>query len=178
VVALRACGAAAVVIGLVLTQAGAPSAQGALDDACKAHIGARFREWTMASVSAPVAERARARGFDPTVARGDFDGDGRTDVALLVHVGPTLVLGAPQRIAASRVVVCLNRPSGVAVHVIDEPYCGDYIERAPKGEQYHDIENDRKDVYPLDGVITVCFKQASATFLYDGAGFRRIVTGD
>ena len=37
---------------------------------------------------------------------------------------------------------------------------------------------EAEGVYPSDGVTTVCFKKASATYVYDGARFRRIVDGD
>ena len=163
---------------LVLGGCLARPADGALEEACKARLGARLAEWTMASVATDVAAWAHTQGFDPRVARGDFDGDGRVDVALLVQARATPVLEYPERISASRVAVCLDRPSGLTVHVIDDPYCGDYIRRAPKGARYHDFETEAKGVYPSDGVTTVCFKKASATYVYDGARFRRIVDGD
>ena len=150
----------------------------ALEGACRARLGARFDTWTLASASPEVAGWTRAREFDPTMARGDFDGDGRMDIALLVQARATPVLSYPERIEASRVAVCLDRPAGIELHVIESLYCADYIERAVKGAVYHDIEREREDAYPSDGVRTVCFKKASATYLYDGTGFRRIVDGD
>jgi len=163
---------------LVLGGCLARPADGALEEACKARLGARLAAWTLASVAPDVAAWAHTQGFDPRVARGDFDGDGRVDVALLVQARATPVLEYPERISASRVAVCLDRSSGLTVHVIDDPYCGDYIRRAPKGARYHDFETEAKGVYPSDGVTTVCFKKASATYVYDGARFRRIVDGD
>jgi len=163
---------------LVLGGCLARPADGALEEACKTRLGARLAEWTMASVAPDVAAWAHTQGFDPRVARGDFDGDGRVDVALLVQARATPVLEYPERISASRVAVCFDRSSGLTVQVIDDPYCGDYIRRAPKGGRYHDFETDANGVYPSDGVTTVCFKKASATYVYDGARFRRIVDGD
>jgi hypothetical protein len=125
-----------------------------------------------------VAAWARAHKFDPTVARGDFDGDGRADVAFLVQARSQPLREYPERLVASRLAVCLARPSGVVLHLLDQLYCGDYIEAVAKGERYYDFERDRKGVYPSDGVKTVCFEHASATYVYDGGGFRRIVDGD
>jgi hypothetical protein len=151
---------------------------GPLEDACRARLETRLGPWTMTSISPEVAARTRSEGLDPTVTRGDFDGDGRPDVALLVQQGPTPVLRYPERIAASRVAVCLGRSAGVELHVIDALYCGDYIELAVKGTRYYDVEHGREDAYPSDGIRTVCFEKASATYVYDGGGFRRIVDGD
>ena len=150
----------------------------ALEGACRARLGARLGTWTLASASPEVAAWTRSRDFDPTMARGDFDGDGRIDIALLVQARATPVFPYPERIEASRVAVCLDREAGIELHVIEALYCADYIELAVKGAVYHDIERQREDAYPSDGVRTVCFKKASATYVYDGAGFRRIVDGD
>ena len=149
-----------------------------LETACRARIAARLPEWSIASVSPEVAAWARSDGFDPVVTQGDFDGDGRPDVALLIQAQRTPAMQYSERILSSRVAVCLDRPAGVTLHVIEGLYCGDYIELATKGAPYYDFERDREDVYPSDGVKTVCVKKASATYVYDGAGFRRIVDGD
>ena len=100
---------------LVLGGCLARPADGALEEACKARLGARLAEWTMASVATDVAAWAHTQGFDPRVARGDFDGDGRVDVALLVQARATPVLEYPERISASRVAVCFDRSSGLSV---------------------------------------------------------------
>ena len=155
-----------------------PAAADALDDACTARIAARFRTWTIASVTTDVAAWAKGQGFDPVRARGDFDTDGRPDLALLVQERATPVAQYPERIYASRVAVCLNRASGVALYVVDEPYCADAIVSARKGERYFDFEREREGTFPSDGVRTICFKAAGATFLFEDGGFRRIVDGD
>src|SRR5439155_24859871 len=121
---------------------------------------------------------AKAQGFDPTRAEGDFDGDGRGDVAFLVQLRATPVSQNPDRIFATRVAVCLNRTSGVTLHVVEEPYCADAILRAVKGERYFDFERERDGTFPSDGVRTICFEAAGATFLFERGGFRRIIDGD
>jgi hypothetical protein len=90
------------------------------------------------------------------------------------------VLDYPDRAYSSLVGVCLSRRTVVALHLIDNPYCSDLIALSRKGQRYYDFETDETTAYPLDGVKTICFEKASATYIYDGktAGFRRIVDGD
>ena len=112
------------------------------------------------------------------MVHGDFDGDGHLDIALLIQNRLKPVLDYSERAYSSLIAVCFSRPPAVILHLIDKPYCSDFIERAPKGQRYYDFETEKTGTYPLDGVRTICFEKASATYVYDGAGFRRIVDGD
>ncbi len=150
----------------------------ALERACKAQITAKLPQWTMASVTPDVAQWAESQHENLTLIYGDFDGDGRLDIALLIQDRPTAVFGQPARHDASHVAICLSRPPGVVLHLIDEPYCSDFIERARKGQRYYDFEAEETGTYLLDGVRTVCYEKASATYVYDGKSFRQIVDGD
>ncbi len=124
------------------------------------------------------SEWAKSNQQNPTLVHGDFDGDGHLDIALLIQDWPKPVLDYPQRTYASHVAICLSKPPAVVLHLIDEPYCSDFIERVRKGQPYYDFETGKTGIYPSDGVRTHCFEKASATYVYDGTRFRRIVDGD
>jgi hypothetical protein len=160
-----------VALTLVLSVCLAQASEEGLESACKAQIATKFRQWVVASVTADVARSAESRHVNPTLVHSDFDGDGQLDVALLVQDRPKPVL-------ASHVAICLSRPPAVVLHVIDEPYCSDFIERVAQGQPYYDFETGKTGTFPSDGVRTHCFEQASATYVYDGTKFRRIVDGD
>lgn len=167
------------IVLMLVFQASAVQAQkGGLEGACKSQITKKLREWSITSVKADVAEWTKSHRANPTLVRGDFDGDGHLDIALLIQNRPKPVLEYPERAYSSLIAVCLSRPTAVVLHLIDKPYCSDFIERAPKGQRYFDFETEKASSYPLDGVRTVCFEKASATYVYNGAGFRRIVDGD
>jgi hypothetical protein len=146
----------------------------------RSEITKRLREWSVTSVTGDVVEWSKSHRLNPTVIHGDFDGDSHPDIALLIQNRAKPVLDYPERAYSSLVAVCLSRPTGVIFHLIDNPYCSDLIELSRKGQRYYDFETDQTGAYPLDGVKTVCFEKASATYIYDGksAGFRRIVDGD
>ncbi len=116
----------------------AQASEEALERACKAQIAATFREWTVAPVTTEVRQWAQSQHANPTVVYGDFDGDGRLDVALLIQDRSNPVLDYPERAHASQVAICLSKPPAVALYLIDEPYCGDFIERVSKGQPYYE----------------------------------------
>lgn len=167
-----------VALMLVFGAEAAQTQRDGLEGTCKAQITKKLQEWSVTSISADVAAWSKSHRKNPTLVRGDFNGDGHLDVALLIQNRAKPVLDYPERAQSSLVAVCLSRPTAVVLHLIDKLYCSDAIEQVRKGRQYYDFEKEKAGTYPLDGVRTICFEKASATYVYDGAGFRRIVDGD
>lgn len=165
---------------LVLHAATSRAYTGQLEKACKAEISKRLREWSVSSVAVTVAEWAKSHRINPTMVIGDFDGDGHRDIAVLIQNRLDPVLDDPKRADSSLVAVCLSRTKSPILHLIDNPYCSDLVELSRKGRRYHDFEKRKSNTYPRDGVKTVCFEKASATYVYDAKSksFRRIVDGD
>ena len=146
--------------------------------ACETRIAARFRQWRFAQVTAEVAEFAKRQHENPTIARGDFDGDGRTDVALLIQDGAAPDSNYPGRLNSLHIAVCLNRKTQVKLYMIDKLYCGDGITRAPKGKSYYNFETEKTGTYLLDGVSAYCFEKAGATYEFENGAFHQIVDSD
>lgn len=147
-------------------------------DACKARITAKFKQWRLASATAAVAEFAKTRHENPAVTKGDFDGDGRQDLALLIQDGPAPESDLPGRLDSLHLAVCLNQKTGIKLYLIDKPYCGDGITRTPKGNSYYDFETNKTGTYRLDGVSAYCFEKAGATYEFADGQFQRIVDSD
>lgn len=150
-----------------------------LEDSCKTLINQALPVWTMASVSedvkAFVAAELRA---DPLRIRGDFDGDGRQDIALLIQNRAQPLLQEPDRIKATRIAVCLAKVPSMVLRFVEEPYCDDFIYLVKKGEHMFDFEAGKLGKYPADAIGTTCFEKAGAVFLLDGDGFKRIINND
>ncbi len=133
----------------------------------------------MASVSEDVKVFAAAElQADPLKIRGDFDGDGRQDIALLIQNRAQPVFEEPERIKATRIAVCLAKVPSMVLRLIEEPYCDDFIYLMRKGEKMHDIEAGDLGNYPVDAIGTTCFEKAGAVFLFDGKNFKRIINSD
>ena len=146
--------------------------------ACNAQISAKFRQWRLAPVSRDVEQFAKSRNVSPTRVSGDFDGDGRADIALLVFTGPVPVPDQPDRLDGLHIAVCMNTRVSVRLFVIDRPYCGDGIAVSRRGGQYYDFERQAEGKYKLDGVHAYCFEKAGATYQFENGSFRQIVDSD
>lgn len=150
-----------------------------LEESCKKRINQALPVWTMSSVSEDVKEFVAAElQADPLKVKGDFDGDGRQDVALLIQNKAQPLLKEPDRIKATRIAVCLAKAPSMVLRFIEEPYCDDFIYLVKKGEDMFDVEAGKIGKYPADAIGTTCFEKAGAVFLLDGDGFKRIVNSD
>jgi hypothetical protein len=169
--------AAAALVGLFILNPPAYAAD--LEQSCKTLLNQALPVWTMASVSEDVKAFAAAElQADPLKIRGDFDGDGHQDIALLIQNRAQPVFAEPDRIKATRVAVCLAKVPSMVLRLIEEPYCDDFIYLMKKGEDMHDIEAGDLGKYPVDAIGTTCFEKAGAVFLFDGKTFRRIINSD
>lgn len=150
-----------------------------LEQSCKTLLNQALPVWTMASVSGDVKAFATAElQADPLKIRGDFDGDGREDIALLIQNRAHPVFEEPDRIKATRIAVCFAKMPSMVLRLIEEPYCDDFIYLTRKGENMHGIEAGNLGKYPVDAIGTTCFEKAGAVFLFDGKNFRRIINAD
>ncbi len=131
---------------------------------CEAQLTAKLTQWRFAPITPQVAAFAKSRHENPTITYGDFDGDGRQDMALLVQHGANPDSNYPRRKDSLHIAVCLNTSTGVKLYLIDKPYCGDGITRASKGKPYCDYVTNKKGDYKLDGVGVYCFEKAGATY--------------
>jgi hypothetical protein len=52
---------------------------------CREQIDKNLRQWSVSSTTREVAEWAKSHRMNPTFVQGDFDGDGRADIALLIQ---------------------------------------------------------------------------------------------
>lgn len=150
----------------------------ALRGACTAQVAARFSQWRFAPIREDVAEWAKSENMNPAIAYGDFDGDGRKDVALLIQAGPSPDSEYPGRLDSLHIAVCMNPTAGMKLYVVEKLYCGDGITVSPQGKHYFDLVADTEGFYKLDGVRAYCFEKAGATYVFEKGAFRQIVDGD
>ena len=168
--------AAATLVSLFVVNLGAYAADP--EESCKALLDQTLPVWTMASISEDVKTFTEGQQADPVKIRGDFDGDGRQDIALLIQNRARPVFEEPDRINAKRVAVCFAKEPSMVLRLIDKPYCDDFIYLVQKGEDMYDIEAGDLGKYPVDAIGTTCFELAGAVFFFDGKNFRQIINSD
>ncbi len=141
-----------------------------LNRQCRGAVDKLWPQWRFLNVSTEVREWATRRKEDPTVAYGDFDDDGRKDVALLIQTA--------SESDSIKIVACLSSMGATKPVVVERPYCRDGITRVSKGQRYHDFATEREGTYPKDGIHAYCFEKAGATYIFTDGSFRQIVDSD
>jgi hypothetical protein len=169
---------AAAVIASLIAMPEPPAYAQDLERSCAALLDRELPVWTIASASAEVKALAAQRRADPLRIRGDFDGDGRQDIALLIQSRARPVSEEPDRIRATRIAVCLAKTPSMVLRLIEEPYCDDFIYLVRRGQDMYDVEAGRLGKYPVDAIGTSCFEKAGAVFYFDGRIFRRVINSD
>lgn len=144
--------------------------QAELNRQCRGAVDTLWPHWRFPTVRAEVRAWATRRQEDPTVAFGDFDDDGRKDVALLIQTA--------SQAGSIKLVACLSSIGAAKPIVVETPYCTDGITRVAKGQRYHDFATDLEGTYPKDGIHAYCFEKAGATYLFTDGSFRQIVDSD
>lgn len=134
---------------------------------CHTEIGNILKDWRPLEVTSEVSDLAKRQGFNPIVAKGDFDGDGHEDAAVLGTSG-----GAPV------LTICLSRTNKPTLHIIRKPYCADTIETARRGGKHLNVETGRLEKLKYDSVSVTCFERASATYVWNGTAFLPIPDSD
>ena len=142
----------------------------AVERACTAALSRLWPQWSFPSISSEVSEWAERENERPTVTFGDFDGDGRTDVALLVQPFPEST--------SPMIAACLSGSGLDKPVVITDPYCYDGLTRQRRGQPYYDFATGLEGVYPSDGIHAYCFEKAGATYIIKGGRFEPIVDSD
>lgn len=142
-----------------------------LSNACRAKIDSRIPGWHRSPPPDDLATYAKQKNLETNIAQADFDGDGIRDTAVLVIV-PT---GGRQ---VQYIAVCLERKTHLELHLIREPYCGDGISVARKGQTVHNFETGKNVTYRTNGVHAYCFEKAGGTYLYENGRFELVVDSD
>jgi len=105
-----------------------------------------------------------------SITTGDYDGDGKKDVALLLR--PRSGEG---KYAIS---VCFSsKPSGPPELII-RAYTSGPLSTTPKGREYHDFETNEDSRYELDGIGSYCCECCGATYIYREGMFEEIIDSD
>ena len=139
----------------------------------------KFPGWRFAGVSREVSQffKTRMKGASPHHIRGDFDGGGQTDHAVLLWHGQVFdehgKAGGPR----SYLVVFLKKGARYRMHVIKDPD-GEYLCLARRGAKDYNYEEQREITYANDAILTGIFEKGGSSYVYQQGKFRSFVSSD
>lgn len=150
-----------------------------LPAAVRVKLDRRFPGWRFAEVREEIrrALKESSPGAHPDLVRGDFDGNGRADYALLIEQENFYNNEGVSIGRKSHLVVLLRRRDGYRLHHVASP-AGEYLLLWKKGDKAYNYATQKRFILRKDAVEAVIFEKAGTTYVYDMGRFRPIVTGD
>ena len=153
-----------------------------LPEAIKSTLNKRFPGWRFSEVGVGVRQFFRERFSEacPNLIKGDFDGNGQMDYAMLVEHSNFDKSG----VAVTHVVeklAFLKRGTKYKLYILEEYAPADpelYLNLARKGEESRDFQTRTKFRYPNDSISISYFEKASGTYIYRKGRFRYVIESD
>jgi hypothetical protein len=151
-----------------------PAVRAALD---RMHPG-----WRIAAVTDDVRQTVGARlGPTPNVVVGDFDGNGRPDVAILVEYR-NVDDPAKAYTHYTEIIAFLYTDRGYEQVRVDDRQAGPnpeyYLTLQKRGEQGFDFVANQRFAYARDSIGAWHFEKAGGTYLYGKGKFRYVLEAD
>lgn len=157
----------------------AAESPGQLPAAAESVLDTRFPGWEFVEVGDDIRRFIKERisaDARPNLIRGDFDGNGKPDYALLVSHGRVFNARGEAIGPKTHLVVLLSGGGKYRLHVLGEP--GEYLTLGKKGAEGFDFHAGRKFKYRNDAVEVWVFEKAGWAYIYDGGKFRSVYSAD
>jgi hypothetical protein len=138
-----------------------------IGEACRVAVDSTLSGWRLSKIASGVGSWSKQERFNPVVANGDFDGNGKRDQALLVETDHGIVIA-----------VCFSGENSLTIKVIERPYCVDYVLASPANSSHYNYDTEATEKIEHDGISVRCFEKAGATYVHERGAFRKIVDSD
>ena len=146
----------------------APTKQAAIPPVLKEQLDKTFPGWHLHQVDpeALVFFENNCRG-NPTITRGDFNGDGLEDVGLLIDQGK------------QRLLIIAQRVKGTADYsLIRFEEWADYLRVSRKGAGGYDHNTGKGFVFPHDAVEANTFEKSARAYIFWDGKYHAAATSD
>jgi hypothetical protein len=162
---------------VVFGASSAPAQSIKLPFECQRILERHFRGWRLAQVPNEVSEffRNRQMPFKPNLVKGDFDGNAKTDYAVLISHG-TLYNSQKEPVGERRWMVAFIRTKKGFRHFRFEG--SEFIALLKKGLKAYDYQTDKNFRYRTDAIFNGFWEKGGSSYVFEKGKFRAIVTSD
>lgn len=158
----------------------AQAADGPLPPAVGAALDKKFPGWKFAEVRQDI-RRYLSEHVSPDargdMIRGDFDGNGEQDYALLIRHGDVKNAGGSVSGPEIHAVAFLKKGRRYRYYHLRDG-AGEYLALVRKGEKGYEYGADRHFRYARDAVFSGHFEKGGVSFVFEKGKFRSMVTSD
>ena len=151
-----------------------------LPGSVRSMLDAKYPGWQPSQVGADVQAFVRERSSvaSANIIKGDFDGNGRTDYAVLLEYPSGPQVGA---INWLQLVAFLAEKKSFKLIVLNDPIPSEpqfYITLQRKGARGYNLATYKRFRYPHDSIGMWYFGVAGGTFIYSNGRFRHVAESD
>ena len=145
----------------------------------KSILDRRFPGWSYLPVDDEIRKFLKeyfSEFVRPDLIAGDFDGNGRTDYAVLIEENTRSPKRAGIEMRKARLVVFLTKGAGFQIKLLDPE--GAYLVLMKQGDWDYSYETDQYFTYQNDAIFAGIFEKGGTSYVYQKGRFRSIITSD
>ena len=145
----------------------------------KSALDRKFQGWKFVEASNDIRKFLRehiSAEARPEIIRGDFDGNGQLDYAVLIAHSRVLKDGFKAGDEHIFIAAFLKKRDRYKLYVLDE--AGEYLTLGRKGANGYDFYANKKFEYANDAIQVWIFEKAGWSYVYEKGKFRYIYMVD
>ncbi len=142
---------------------------------CKQLLDKNYSGWKMATVSKGVSDYfLKEKIADaPNLVKGDWNGDGSSDYAVLIEYGSQKVDG--KSMPMSWTIAFIKNATGYSSYKLQG---GDYIQTVKKGKRDFDHDKKKSFTYKTDAILSAIWEKSGTSYVWEKGKFKSIITSD
>jgi hypothetical protein len=133
---------------------------------CQLILDKNFQGWKLANISGEIKKFYKENNlpFEPNLVKGDWNGDGKIDYAVLI-----------ERNKNRQTIAFLRSGAGYKSFAQSG---GDYISLIKKGEEGYNFDTQKKFIFRNDAISANWYGQAGVSFVWRANKFVKIQISD
>lgn len=145
---------------------------------CVKVLNKKYKGWKMATVANDVVDwfQKSKQLFKPNLIKGDWNGDKKTDYAVLIEVGKVQLNGGSYE-PKVLLIAFVNTSKSYTFHLLNDGNY-EYIAFLKKGGRDYNWETEKNFFYKNDAIFTGYFEKAGSSYIWRKGKFISIVTSD
>ena len=148
-----------------------------LPNECRKILDRKFRGWKLAKIQKDISDYYRKKNFaySPNFIRGDWNGDGKNDYAILIEQGKLKNYLGEVYEDRRLIVIFIKTRKGFKYFRFDG---ADYIALMKKGSIDYNYETDKKFRYKTDAIFSGFWEKSGSSYVWRKGKFVQIATSD
>ena len=148
-----------------------------LPNACKKILDKNFRGWKLGKVPKEVSayHKERKFPFEPNLIKGDWNGDGKIDYAVLIRQGKWKNSDGKAIVDRTFTIAFVKNQKGFKHFRLEG---GDYIQIFKKGVKDYNYDSNKDFIYKNDAIFVGVGECCGSSYIWKKGKFIGFITSD